>query len=75
MLTNYIPINDRRYIVGWEPKADREMVFVFDRLIGRIVFTSNSGNRFKHSYPYIKRYYGENNCMPGKQLRYSDYVT
>jgi len=36
-----IPLSDRRYLVGWYHKDDREFILVYDKLNRHIVFKSN----------------------------------
>lgn len=66
--------NDRRYVVAWDNALnERVIVFVYDKVHGRIIYTANVKER-KIAYPYIQHYYGIDNCVPPKQAdirRYS----
>ena len=63
-----IPNSERRYIVGWEKTPeDRYRVFVYDKVNNRVVYIANCKER-KKAYPYIAEHYGEDSCVPPKEL-------
>ena len=66
------PNLDKRYVVGWEPRNDRTLVFVYDKLSHKIVYSVNTSER-KKAYPYIQTYYGKDNCVPPRQINVSFY--
>lgn len=56
-----IPNCERRYLVAWAKKGDREVVIVYDKANGKIVYRANSKDRH-NAYPYIMNYYEKGNC-------------
>jgi hypothetical protein len=71
-LNEVIPHTDRRYMVGWEPREDREIVIVYDRFVQKIVYKANVSDR-KLAYPKIQDFYGRNDCVPPKQVQIRTY--
>jgi len=71
------PLPDTRYSVAWYHLELREFVIVYDKLSRKIVYKSNSsiiidvdGKSLsrKRQYHHIKKFYGQNNCDPPKQV-------
>lgn len=72
LIKQSIPLNDRRFIVGWELVGvnghTRTNVFVVDKLNHKIVYKVNTKDRLK-TYPAIQRMYGKEDCIPPKPLK------
>lgn len=71
METPQLPLNERRYIVGYDlanANTTRCIVFVVDKLNQRVVYKANVKDRLK-AYPSIKRMYDISNCIPPKQMK------
>lgn len=65
---------NKRFVVGYEEAPNgRELVFVYDKRVGRIVYTCNTRER-KLAYPYIQQYYGTDNCVPPKKISREIYL-
>ena len=68
---------DTRYCVGWYNDLIkdnlREVIVVFDKVTKHIVYKGISKNHKDH-YPYIKLYYGRDNCDPPKQINPDFYA-
>lgn len=62
----------RRYVVGWELKEIKTLVFVYDKLSRRVVYKILIKER-KAAYPYIQEYYGIDNCVKPRQINVSFY--
>ena len=73
LLQQNSPHLNRRYVVGYEPTLNnREIVFVYDKFVSRIIYKANTTDR-KRVYPYIKEYYGVDNCVPPELRSVKDY--
>lgn len=58
-----------RYVVTWCKGTceGRSLVNVFDKFVGRSIFRDSTSDK-KKSYDYIKRNYGEKNCVRPKEV-------
>jgi len=68
-MNNLTPLNDRRYIVGYELSevTSRVVVFVVDKWAHKIIYKSIVKERQK-AYPSIQRIYGKDHCIPPKPI-------
>lgn len=77
-----VPLGLRRYCVGWYHRDTREFIIVYDKLSHKLVFKSNSnivvdetGKSIsrQRQYCHIKKFYGERDCEPPRQINPSFY--
>jgi len=60
--------DEKRYVVAWNKgENNREIVIVFDKYSRSVVYKVNTSNH-SNAYPYIKEYYGKENCVPPRQV-------
>lgn len=70
-MENLKPLNERRYIVGYDyvtTSVEKFVVFVVDKWNQRIVYKAEVKDRQK-AYPSIQRIYDRTDCIPPKQMR------